>query len=181
MLESPLANKLLAILFVAREPVHLVQLQEVFADLEPTQLEKELGALIDQFNVLQQACEIRRLGGGYGITTRPEHHDIVRAFLKTKPSAKLSLAALETLAVIAYKQPVTLPEIMDIRGIKGTSTIRTLLEKKLIETRGRRKVVGRPILYGTTKEFLLRFGLDKLADLPTLQEFEEILGAPETD
>jgi segregation and condensation protein B len=99
--------------------------------------------------------------------------------LKTRPSAKLSQAALETLAAIAYRQPITLPEIMEIRGVKGTSTIKTLLEKKLIETRGRKKVVGRPILYGTTRQFLMHFGLQDLSELPTLEEFEEILAQSE--
>ncbi len=116
------------------------------------------------------------MAGGYRITTRPQYHEAVRAYLRTRPSAKLSMAALETLAVIAYKQPVTLPEIMEIRGIKGTSTIRTLLEKKLIQTRGRKKVVGRPMMYGTTKEFLIHFGLNDLSELPTLKELEELLG-----
>ena len=139
------------------------------------ELRENLDRLVSQFNSFQQAVEIRQIGGGYRMTTRPSHHEDIRTYLKTKPSAKLSLAALETLAVIAYKQPVTLPEIMEIRGIKGTSTIHTLLEKKLIETRGRKKVVGRPIMYGTTKEFTLHFGLNDLSELPTLEEFQEVL------
>ncbi|MDA2937653.1 SMC-Scp complex subunit ScpB, partial [Acidobacteria bacterium AH-259-A15] len=153
MLEEELPNQLLAILFVAEDPLTVSQLQEVYPDKPVEELKKILDDLVSKFNSLQQAVEIRQVAGGYRMTTRAQHHEAIRTYLKTKPSAKLSLAALETLAVIAYKQPITLPEIMEIRGIKGTSTIRTLLEKKLIETRGRKKAVGRPIMYGTTKEF----------------------------
>ncbi len=175
MLEEALPNQILAILFVAKEPLTLSQLQEVYPDTPVEELQENLNLLLSEFNSFQQAVEIRQVGGGYRMTTRPNHHEDIRNYLKTKPSAKLSLAALETLAVVAYKQPVTLPEIMDIRGIKGTSTIHTLLEKKLIETRGRKKVVGRPIMYGTAKEFTLHFGLKDLSELPTLEELQEVL------
>ena len=168
-------NQILVLLFASTEPLTLAQLKEVFPKLSLEQLNKAMVELMSEFSTLQGAVDIREVGGGYRMTTRPEHHEIVRAYLKTRPSAKLSLPALETAAVIAYKQPVTLPEIMEIRGIKGTSTIRTLLEKKLIETRGRKKVVGRPIMYGTTSEFLIHFGLKDLSELPTLGEFEEIM------
>ncbi|MFQ5738437.1 MAG: SMC-Scp complex subunit ScpB [Acidobacteriota bacterium] len=175
MLTEEFANQLLAVLFGAREPVTISSLREVFANRSVQELEFELEQLSQRLSQIVHALELRQVAGGYRITTRPEYHQVVRAYLKTKPSAKLSLAALETLAVIAYKQPVTLAEIMDIRGIKGTSTIRTLLEKKLIEIRGRKKVVGRPIMYGTTREFLIHFGLKDLSELPTLEEFEGIL------
>ncbi len=180
MLNPELPSQLLAVLFASPEPVTLAELGEVFPGLEDGELEKALDQLRSDFNRQVQALEIRKVAGGFRITTRPEYHDVVRAYLKTRPSAKLSLPALETLAVIAYKQPVTLPEIMDIRGIKSTSTIRTLLEKKLIETRGRKKVVGRPIMYGTTREFLVHFGLEDLSELPTLEEFQEILAETES-
>lgn len=176
MLKDPFASELLAILFVAQEPVTLDQLQQVYPDQDPPLVEERIRQLAEQFNSIQEAVEIRQVAGGYRITTRPQHHETVRAYLRTRPSAKLSMAALETLAVIAYKQPVTFPEIMEIRGIKGTSTIRTLLEKKLIQTRGRKKVVGRPMMYGTTREFLIHFGLNDLSELPTLKELEELLG-----
>jgi segregation and condensation protein B len=175
MLEEALPNQILALLFVAKEPLTLSELQEVYPDTSVEELKGNLDSLVSKFNSFQQAVEIRQIGGGYRMTTRPHHHENIRTYLKARPSAKLSLAALETLAVIAYKQPVTLPEIMDIRGIKGTSTIHTLLEKKLIETRGRKKVVGRPIMYGTTKQFIVHFGLNDLSELPTLEEFQEIL------
>ena len=174
MLKGRVKTELLAILFTAREPVTLVEFSEVFSDLSSEEIAKALAALSAEFNSLQEAVEIRNVAGGYRLTTRPENHEVIRQYLKTKPSAKLSQASLETLSVIAYKQPVTLPEILEIRSVKGTSTIRTLLEKKLIEMRGRKKVVGRPIMYGTTQEFLVRFGLNDLSELPSLEEFEEL-------
>jgi segregation and condensation protein B len=177
MLTDEFQNRLLAVLFAAAEPVTPNQLVEVFPDVGLEGIGTGLAALADRFNSWQQALEIQRVAGGYRIVTRPVYHEVIRDYLKTKPSAKLSQAALETLAVIAYRQPVTLPEIMEIRGIKGTSTIRTLLEKKLIEMKGRKKVVGRPILYGTTQEFLIHFGLDDLSELPSLEEFEELLAS----
>lgn len=177
MLTDELQNQILAVLFVADEPVTLAQFQEIYPQASPEQLNDALLAVTSWINSLQNAVELREVAGGHRVTTRPEHHEVIRAYLKTRPSAKLSLAALETLAVIAYRQPITMPEIQDVRGVKGTSTIRTLLEKKLIETRGRRKVVGRPIMYGTTREFLVHFGLKDLSELPTLEEFEEILAA----
>ena len=177
MLEKELTNPILAMLFVATDPLTLSELQEVYPDSPPEELRNTLDDLVSNFNSFQTAVEIRKIGGGYRMTTCPEHHEDIRAYLQTKPSAKLSLAALETLAVIAYKQPVTLTEIMEIRGVNSGSTIRTLLEKKLIETRGRKKVVGRPIMYGTTKDFVIHFGLKDLTELPTLEELEEVLSS----
>jgi segregation and condensation protein B len=177
MLTDAIQNQVLAILFASSEPVSFMQLAEVFPHLSQEQIRDGMQVLQEDFNSFQRAVEIRQVAGGFRITTLPENHEAIRAYLRTRPGAKLSLPALETLAVIAYKQPITLPEIMDIRGIKGTSTIRTLLEKKLIETRGRRKVVGRPIMYGTTRDFLVHFGLNDLSELPTLKEFEEILSS----
>jgi len=179
MLEGELKNQLLAILFASPEPVTLGQLGQVFPAVELSDLEQALESLATEFNALQSAMEARKVAGGYRISTRPEMHEVIREYLKTRPSAKLTPAALETLAVIAYRQPVTFPEIMEIRGLKGSTTIRTLLEKKLIEIRGRKKVVGRPILYGTTQDFLLRFGLNDLSELPSLEEFEDLLNASE--
>ena len=125
--------------------------------------------------------EIRQIAGGYRMGTKPEHHDVVVTFAKSlKPPVRLSLQALETLAVIAYKQPVTVPEISEIRGVDSSGVIATLLDRKLITTGGRKQVVGRPILYKTTKEFLLRFGLNNVAELPSMEEFEK-LGDPQAD
>ena len=120
--------------------------------------------------------ELRQIAGGYRMSTKPEQHDVVRAFAKSlKPSIRLSLPALETLAVIAYRQPVTVPEISEIRGVDSSGVIATLLDRKLVTTSGRKDVVGRPILYKTTKEFLLRFGLKDVNELPSMEEFEKLV------
>ena len=163
-----------AIIYVADEPVTEEQFRAVFPEEPVAQLRRAIQGAQSDFNQGQRALEIREIAGGYRLSTRPEHHEWIRAYLKTKPSARLSLAALETLAVIAYKQPVTIPEILQIRGVKSTSAIKTLLEKKLIVPKGRKQVVGRPMMYGTSKEFLVHFGLNDLSDLPTLEECEEL-------
>jgi segregation and condensation protein B len=134
-----------------------------------------LEELMAEFNREDHGIEIRQVAGGYRMSTKPEHHDIVRAFSKSlKPPVRLSLQALETLAVIAYKQPVTVPEISEIRGVDASAVMGTLLERKLITTAGRKAVVGRPMLYKTTRDFLLRFGLKDLSELPSLEEFEKL-------
>ena len=128
-----------------------------------------------------RGMEIRQVAGGYRMATKPEHHDVVVNFAKSlKPPIRLSLQALETLSVIAYKQPVTVPEISEIRGVDTSGVIVTLLDRKLITTAGRKQVIGRPILYKTTKEFLLRFGLNDVSELPSMEEFEK-LGEPQTE
>jgi segregation and condensation protein B len=165
-----------AIIYVADDPVKLEQFKEVFPEESPEMIERALQALVENFNARQGGMLIREVAGGYRMTTRPEHHEQIRAYLKTRPSAKLSMAALETLAVIAYKQPVTLAEILAIRGKKSTTALQTLLERKMVAILGRKPVVGRPILYGTSKEFLIHFGLKNLSDLPTLEEFAQIAG-----
>ncbi|MGZ4856652.1 MAG: SMC-Scp complex subunit ScpB [Candidatus Angelobacter sp.] len=134
-----------------------------------------LDELIADYANPEHGIEIREVASGYRMSTKPEHHDVVRAFSKSlKPPIRLSLQALETLAVIAYKQPVTVPEISDIRGVDAAGVIGTLLERKLITTAGRKAVVGRPMLYKTTKDFLMRFGLRDLSELPSLEEFEKL-------
>ena len=141
-----------------------------------------LEELMAEFNREDHGIEVRQVAGGYRMSTKPEHHDIVRAFAKSlKPPIRLSLQALETLAVIAYKQPVTVPEISEIRGVDAAGVIGTLLERKLITTAGRKAVVGRPMLYKTTKDFLLRFGLKDLNELPSLEEFEKLAGGEMQD
>ncbi len=131
--------------------------------------------LIAEYGSPERGMEIRQIAGGYRMGTKPEHHDVVRAFAKSlKPPVRLSLQALETLAVIAYKQPITAPEISEIRGVDTGGVIGTLLDRKLITTAGRKQVVGRPILYKTTKEFLLRFGLKDIGELPSMEEFEKL-------
>ena len=144
-------------------------------------LSRILDELTAEYSEASRGMEIRQIAGGYRMGTKPEHHDVVVNFAKSlKPPVRLSLQALETLAVIAYKQPVTVPEISEIRGVDSSGVIATLLDRKLITTGGRKQVIGRPILYKTTKEFLLRFGLNNVAELPSMEEFEK-LGDPQAD
>jgi segregation and condensation protein B len=138
--------------------------------------------LVAEYDSADHGIEIRQLAGGYRMSTKPDNHDAVRAFAKAlKPAIKLSLQALETLAVIAYKQPVTAPEISEIRGVDSSGVLASLISRKLITTAGRKAVIGRPILYKTTKDFLLRFGLKDLNELPSIEEFEKLTRAGEND
>jgi segregation and condensation protein B len=138
---------------------------------------KVLDELMAELDTGDRGVEIREIAGGYRMATKPEYHDAIRSFVKIlKPPMKLSLQALETLAVVAYKQPVTGPEISEIRGVETAGVLGSLLARKLITTAGRKQVIGRPILYKTTKEFLLRFGLKDLNELPSIEEFEKMAG-----
>jgi segregation and condensation protein B len=138
-------------------------------------LREVLAELVSDYASEERGMEVRQVAGGYRMTTKPEHHDLVRAFAKgLKPPIRLSLAALETLAVIAYKQPVTAPEIAEIRGVDSAGVLGTLLDRKLITTAGRKQVIGRPMQYKTSKEFLLRFGLNDLNELPSMEEFSQL-------
>ncbi|HTZ89839.1 MAG TPA: SMC-Scp complex subunit ScpB [Alloacidobacterium sp.] len=139
------------------------------------ELRRIVSELIADYADGDRGMEIREIAGGYRVGTKPEYHDAVRGFVKSlKPPMKLSLQALETLAVIAYKQPVTAPEVGEIRGVDSAGVIGSLISRKLITTAGRKQVIGRPILYKTTKEFLLRFGLKDLNELPSIEEFEKM-------
>jgi segregation and condensation protein B len=139
------------------------------------ELRRILNELTADYANSDRGMEIREIAGGYRVATKPEYHDAVRAFVKSlKPPMKLSLQALETLAVIAYKQPVTAPEVSEIRGVDSAGVIGSLISRKLVTTAGRKQVIGRPILYKTTKEFLLRFGLKDLNELPSMEEFEKM-------
>ncbi len=136
-----------------------------------------LDQLIADYASSDRGLEIREVAGGYRFATKPEYHDAVRGFVKSlKPPLKLSLQALETLAVVAYKQPVTAPEITEIRGVDSGGVLGSLMSRKLITTAGRKQVIGRPILYKTTKDFLLRFGLKDINELPSIEEFEKMAG-----
>jgi segregation and condensation protein B len=163
-----------AIVYVAEEPLALAQMANALG--QPAErVETALRRLIGEFEKPEHGISIREVAGGYKMATKAEHHEAVRAFVKSlKPPLKLSLPALETLAVIAYKQPVTGPEIMEIRGVQGVGVLKTLLDRKLIVQAGRKDVIGKPILYKTTKEFLIQFGLKDIGELPSLKEFEEI-------
>jgi segregation and condensation protein B len=182
-----LKAKLEAIIYAAETPITLdqiVQLIEASGSGDTAVDEGELKSgirasleeLTAQYAAPDHGIEVRQVAGGYRMSTKPEQHDVVRAFAKSlKPPIRLSLPALETLAVIAYKQPVTVPEISEIRGVDSGGVIGTLLDRKLITTAGRKQVIGRPILYKTTKEFLLRFGLKDVNELPSMEEFEKLV------
>jgi len=172
-----------AIIYAADEPATVEQLATALGE-EKLAVQAALDELVASYAAEERGIEIRAVAGGYKTYTKPQHHDVVRRFIKSlRPPLRLSMPALETLAVIAYKQPVTAPEISDIRGVNTAGVISTLLDKKLITTAGRKEVMGRPILYKTSKEFLMRFGLSDLDELPSLKEFEalarEALGTDE--
>lgn len=198
-----LKSKLEALIYAAEEPVSVDQLASLLKDdllalkasteeeappaegkraqekSEKAELRAMLRPILEEltsdFAGESHGIEIRQVAGGYRMSTKPEHHDVVRAFAKSqKPPVRLSLQALETLAVIAYKQPVTIPEISEIRGVDSSGVIGTLFDRKLITTAGRKAVVGRPMLYKTTKDFLMRFGLKDLHELPSVEEFEKL-------
>ncbi|MBC7912235.1 MAG: SMC-Scp complex subunit ScpB [Pyrinomonadaceae bacterium] len=164
-----------SLIFVSEDPLSVKMLAEVLKE-DRGWIEVAVEELAKEFNARNGGLHLREVAGGWQFATRPEHHEHVRAFLKSRPSAKLSLAALETLAVIAYKQPVTVPEILEIRGVQSSSAIKTLLDKRLIVAKGRKETVGRPMLYGTSKEFLLQFGLKDLTELPNVEDFEDLAG-----
>jgi segregation and condensation protein B len=182
-----LKAQLEAIIYAAETPITLEQITQLVketviaqgaadeADMK-SRVRSSLEELVAEFGVPDHGIEIRQVAGGYRMSTKPEQHEVVRAFAKSlKPPIRLSLPALETLAVIAYKQPVTVPEINDIRGVDSGGVIGTLLDRKLITTAGRKQVIGRPILYKTTKEFLMRFGLKDVNELPSMEEFEKLV------
>src|ERR1700675_358648 len=182
-----LKAQLEAIVYATEAPItldHMVQLvkAEVLAAgaADENEVRSRVRATLEEltadFSGADHGIEVRQLAGGYRMSTKPEQHDTVRAFAKSlKPPIRLSLPALETLAVIAYKQPVTVPEIGEIRGVDSSGVIATLLDRKLITTAGRKAVIGRPILYKSTKEFLLRFGLKDVSELPSMEEFEKLV------
>jgi len=182
-----LKAQLEAIIYAAETPITLEQIvslvgESVVAagaadDVDvKSRVRSSLEQLVAEFGGPDHGIEIRQVAGGYRMSTKPEQHEVVRNFAKSlKPPIRLSLPALETLAVIAYKQPVTVPEISEIRGVDSGGVIATLLDRKLITTAGRKQVIGRPILYKTTKEFLMRFGLKDVNELPSMEEFEKLV------
>ncbi|MFN2500914.1 MAG: SMC-Scp complex subunit ScpB [Pyrinomonadaceae bacterium] len=163
-----------ALIFVADEPITSKLLAEVL-DEDRESVEAAVEELKREYEARDSGLQIREIAGGWQISTRTEFHEEIRKFLKTRPSAKLSLASLETLAVIAYKQPVTVPEILEIRGVQSASAIKTLLDKRLIVAKGRKEAVGRPMQYGTSKDFLIQFGLKDLSELPSIEDFEDLV------
>ena len=182
-----LKAQLEAIVYAAETPITTEQLVQLVkesltakgaaddADVK-SRVRAALEELVADYGSRDHGIEIRQVAGGYRISTKPEQHEMVRSFAKSlKPPIRLSLPALETLAVIAYKQPATVPEINEIRGVDSGGVIATLLDRKLITTAGRKQVIGRPILYKTTKEFLMRFGLKDVNELPSMEEFEKLV------
>jgi segregation and condensation protein B len=171
---AELKGALEAVIYAADEPASIDQMATAIG-VEKDELRPVLEELIASYAVDERGLEIRKVAGGYKFYTKAQHHDAVRRFIKSlRPPLRLTMPALETLAVISYKQPVTGPEIQEIRGVNCSGVIQTLLEKRLITTAGRKAVIGRPILYRTSKEFLMRFGLSDLDELPSLKEFEQL-------
>jgi segregation and condensation protein B len=182
-----LKAQLEAIIYAAETPITLEQMvqlvkESVTADgaADDAEVKSRVRAVLEElvanYGGPEHGIEIRQVAGGYRMSTKPEQHEMVRSFAKSlKPPVRLSLPALETLAVVAYKQPATVPEISEIRGVDSGGVIATLLDRKLITTAGRKQVIGRPILYKTTKEFLMRFGLKDVNELPSMEEFEKLV------
>jgi segregation and condensation protein B len=174
---TELKGALEAIIYAADEPATLDQIANAVGEEKPT-VRAALDEMIAVYASEDRGMEIRGVAGGYKFYTKPQHHEVVRRFIKSlRPPLRLTMPALETLAVIAYRQPVTGPEIQEIRGVNVSGVIKTLLEKRLIVTAGRKAVMGRPILYRSSKEFLIRFGLSDLEELPSLKEFEQLARA----
>jgi segregation and condensation protein B len=166
-----------SIIYAADEPATLDQIANAIG-VEKAVARAALDLLVASYQTDERGIEVRKVAGGWKFYTKPQHHDVVRKFIKSlQPPLRLTMPALETLAVIAYKQPVTVPEINEIRGVHVGGVIKTLLEKRLITTAGRKEVIGRPILYRTSKQFMMRFGLSDLDELPSLKEFEQLAQA----
>jgi segregation and condensation protein B len=182
-----LKAQLEAIIYAAETPITLEQLVQLVKEsvtaqgaADEAEVKSRVRAALEEmaadYGSQDHGIEIRQVAGGYRMSTKPEQHEMVRGFAKSlKPPIRLSLPALETLAVIAYKQPATVPEVNEIRGVDSGGVIATLLDRKLITTAGRKQVIGRPILYKTTKEFLMRFGLKDVNELPSMEEFEKLV------
>jgi segregation and condensation protein B len=169
-----------AVLFVSGEPISRERLLGLFAEGEREEAAAALEAVLGRFCGDGRGVMVDEAAGGVRLVTRPELHDWLRRFFESGAGTKLSMAALETLAIVAYRQPVTAPEIQELRGVNPTGVLKTLLERRLVRIAGRKEVVGKPFLYTTTREFLVHFGLGSLKDLPPLEELEEILGGDGT-
>ena len=165
-----------AILFVSHEPVSFEELVEAFGEDEKDAVAAQLEEIKRDLDAKAGGFILEQAAGGWRFATRAEHDSILKKYFATKGENRLSIAALETLAIIAYRQPVTAPEVSDIRGVNSTGVIRTLLERRMIRVSGRKNVVGSPFLYRTTKDFLVHFGLNDIRDLPRLEEFGDLIG-----
>lgn len=177
MTEQELLSALEAIIYAADEPATIDQMVAAIGG-EKTEVRAALDKLVASYAAEERGIEIRKVAGGWKMYTKAQHHEAVRKFIKSlRPPLRLTMPALETLSVIAYKQPATLPEINEVRGVNCGGVVKTLLERRLITTAGRKEAVGRPILYRTSKDFLMRFGLADLDELPSLKEFEQLAQA----
>lgn len=170
-----------AVLFIAGEPIKIETLVEAFSDEGREAIEQQLSEIDRRLKESESGFFLEQTAGGYRFATKPELDPFLRKFFSKHGESRLSMAALETLAIIAYRQPITVPEISELRGVNSAGVIRTLLERKMIRIAGRKNVVGSPFLYRTTREFLVHFGLNTVQDLPRLEEFAEILGENMTD
>jgi len=175
MTETELKPVIESLIYLAEEPITEASLLAIVGKEHKELLRDVLTRLIEEYQSSEHGIEVKEIAGGYKMATKAEHHEWARKYVKHQtPPTRLSLPALETLAVISYKQPITIPEIQEIRGVNAVGVLKTLIEKNLVTPAGRKNVVGRPILYRTTKEFLLHFGLKNLDELPSLEEFEEL-------
>ena len=178
MSDPNLSALLEAIIYLADEPIRLDQIQKALPEVSRQDIVDELKSLGQRFQSTAHGIEVREVANGYRFSTKAEHHEVLKKFAQSLvPPTRLSLAALETLAVIAYKQPITVPEIQEVRGVHASGVIKTLVDRKLVTAAGRKDVVGRPILYKTTRNFLIHFGLKNLDELPSMKEFEELIKA----
>lgn len=179
---AEIAAALEAVLFVATEPVPRDRLLELFSDRDRPRAEEALREVLERYgSVADRGIFVEQVAGGLRLVTRPELNSYLRRFFEVTGRTRLSLAALETLAIIAYRQPMTAPEIQELRGVSSSGVLKTLLERRLVRIAGRKKVVGKPFIYRTTREFLMHFGLETLEDLPPLEEFEESFGSVATE
>src|SRR3954471_23206992 len=175
---SDMEAALEAVLFVSSEPVPRTKLLELFDEGEREQAAEALEAVLARFSGEEgRGVLVEDVAGGVRLATRPEVVGWLRRFFDVSGGNKLSMAALETLAIIAYRQPITGPEIQELRGVNPAGVVKTLLERRMVRIVGRKEVVGKPFLYGSTREFLVHFGLNSLKDLPPLEEFEETFGS----
>jgi segregation and condensation protein B len=170
-----------AVLFVASEPIPRDKLLEIFDEGDREAAGEALDAVVSEYSAeAAKGIFIEEVAGGFRLVTRPDLHGYLRKFFEVTGRTKLSMAALETLAIVAYRQPVTGPEVQDYRGVNSSGVLKTLLERRLIKIAGRKPVVGKPFLYRTTREFLMHFGLESLEDLPPLEEIEDVFGTQQT-
>jgi len=173
---SELVAAVEAVLFAAAEPVHPKEIAAAFEGATETEVAAAIEALRDRYSDGPGGLTVEQVAGAFRLATKPEVGAVVRQFFRQRNRTRLSPAALETLAIIAYRQPITVPEIQAIRGVDPSGPLKSLLEKSMLRILGRKKVVGNPLLYGTTKQFLVHFGLNRLEDLPSIEEFDGLLG-----